>query len=131
MNYKTIKQLEVISELDPRVFQEKFNTFMREHPDAEVQIMNVNGMHTAYITYVYEEEEPETVADQFHIEGIYWHCRNCPEFQPLKKADGTIDRRAKRGKCDYSEYGTANKDIECCELVYKWLMQGKVQPIAD
>lgn len=43
-------------------------------------------------------------------------CGDCPMFEPLRRMDGEIDRRAKRGACPLSPVmGMTNRDSLVCD----------------
>lgn len=127
-----LKKLEVIHAETAQEFQDKFNARMREiydrdgnymHSDPQVEYVHEMGF-CAYLTYdVLEELRPKTVKDEFHLEGVYFHCRNCPH---LRISD---DRRVKYGTCKYSPTTRRHRDEESCELFYKWIANNEVEPV--
>lgn len=127
-----LKKLEVIHAETAQEFQDKFNSRMREIYEQEGEFLYdsplVEYVHEqgfcAYLTYdVLEELKPTTVKDEFHLQGVYFHCRNCPHL----KISG--DRRVKYGTCKYKPTSRCHRDEESCELFYKWIANNEVEPV--
>lgn len=120
MKYKQHKRIKVVHVKDADTFETQINKTLSMFPDAEIRF-NDNLGFCAYITYTYEEEIPEDVTDQFHQQGIYYHCRNCPHMEPPK------DGRFKWCECDISPWGKTRMDSEACEYFYKALLTGAIK----
>lgn len=76
------------------------------------------------VHFIYEEveEEPETVAEEFKLQGIQYFCKDCPHLQKGK------DKRYKSHGCEYAEYGMVKDYTPACEFFYKQVLQGKIVP---
>lgn len=126
-SYKILK-LRVIHEETAEQFEKVFNTSMQELAECEPEVEFVHELgFCAYLKYHEKENKKivESVRDEFALEGICYHCRNCPH---LKISD---DRRVKYGSCKYSPTRKVRKDQEACELFYKWVQQNAVDVIED
>lgn len=113
----------VLKESEPDVFEQKLAELLSKKQKNEPIIKYDNGYFIAVVTY--EEiiiPEEDTVAEEFHQQGIRYVCSQCPHLQ----MDG--DKRRKYHPCKYAEYGTAREDQECCEYFYKLLKQGNIVP---
>lgn len=123
--YKKHTVCKVLKEEDPKVFEEKIADLLRKTQRTEPIVKYDNGYFIAVLTYEefdFPDDEKETVADEFHRQGIRYVCAQCPHLEQ----DG--DKRRKYHTCKYAELGTAREDQECCELFYKQLKQGNVIP---
>lgn len=85
----------------------------------------------ARIQYTESERIPETLAEEYELQGVELTCEDCPYFCPATKADGTIDRRAKWGGCHLSEYGSTDKRSRACEKLFEKLNKGEVKLCVD
>ena len=79
------------------------------------------------VHFLYDEEvmEPETVADEFKLQGIQYYCKDCPHL--IKGSN----KREKSHGCKYAEYGTVKDFTPACEFFYKQVLQGKITPEED
>lgn len=122
-----IPSFKIIHEQTAEDFERVLNASVEELAECkpEVKFVPENGF-CAYLTYHQKEKTIiESVRDEFHLEGIYYHCRNCPHL------DIPEDRRVKYGHCKYTPNYRTNKNGEACELFYKWLKQNAVEVIED
>lgn len=120
---KKVKKCKVIKESDPTSFEKQYTTKVEKIKGYDANIQYSDGYFIAVITW--EEtviEEEETVAEEFHREGIRYVCEQCPYLE----MDG--DKRKKRFPCKYAEFGGSRVDSECCEMFYKLLKQGQIVP---
>ena len=71
----------------------------------------------------------EELSDEYEEVGIKLTCQACPMFQPVLKMDGTIDKRAKWGGCEYSPlgYGQTTKQSKACNRLYEMINSGEVK----
>lgn len=83
--------------------------------------------YRAYITYTVETTLPETIAERFELCGLYYTCRQCPQFEEAKNRDGSIDRRAKYGYCKYKDR-RAHRDVPACEQFHIELLKAGTTP---
>lgn len=127
MQHRKIRKLRVVSSADSAEFESAYNELAEELADydPEVEIREVGGKMWAMFHYTVDEVVFETVADEFHAEGIRYTCDCCPLH------DEIVDKRVNMVGCKYSEFGETNRKHEACEYFYKMLKQGQVQPLHD
>lgn len=127
MKNERINQIIVVSSEDPQEFEQLFNQRISELDSEadDVKFDISNGRFSAIISYHYTKYIKDCIADDFHEEGIYYHCRNCPHLEDPK------DKRIKWCKCAYASLGTTHKNHEACEYFYKQLMTGAIVPRED
>ena len=100
--------VEDLAEFEPKVtFLDKFCARIEFYPREKIKVI------------------VKTVRDEFRLDGVYYHCRNCPY---LEVPD---DRRVKWGKCKYASSGLSHKNHEACEFFYKQVKQNAVDVIED
>ena len=122
-----VPKYRIIQEETAAAFEEELNKAVENLAEYRPKVIfNHRLGFCAYLSYTPKEKIiAETVRDEFAMEGIYYHCRNCPHFEAPQ------DRRVKWGSCKYSTTHKAHKNHEACELFYKWLRQNAVEPIED
>ena len=81
----------------------------------------------ARIAYTETDEEPEDVRDEYHLKGVQLTCQDCPFFEPIRKADGTEDRRVKIGDCSYKPLGRTFRDSMACDILFQKINNGEVR----
>jgi hypothetical protein len=124
MKVITRKRVRTVQADDADEFDRKFNAVSDElTEDAKLQ------WDTApmCVHFIYEEQEkvPETVADEFELQGIKYYCKDCPNMIKGKS------KRERSHGCKYAEYGTVKDFTPACEWLYKMIVQGKVIPEED
>ena len=127
MKITKIPQIEVIQSEDPIEFKKQFNDLMKtmtEVGDIDIKLYS-DTTYRAIISYTIIAREFDSVADEFHAEGLRYLCRNCPHLEDPE------DKRIKHCKCKYAELGRTHKDHEACELFYRELKTGRIEPIED
>ena len=128
MRNETYPQIVAISATTAEEFEERFNEKVKSLAGLKIvgRDIDITGnSFSAVITYEVTEHIIDSVADEFHLEGIRYLCRHCPHLDDPK------DRRVKYCTCKYSETGTAHKEHEACEIFYRQLKLGKITPIDD
>ncbi|WP_405341501.1 hypothetical protein [Ruminococcus sp.] len=83
----------------------------------------------ARISYTEDERILEDVSDEYEAAGIKLTCQMCPLFRPMLKLDGTIDKRAKWGGCDYAlgGHGQTCKTSRACNRLFEMINSGEVE----
>ena len=81
----------------------------------------------AYVSYKEQSLIPESTSDEAKLKGWGLHCSDCPAYEPVMKADGSIDARSKHGGCKYTEFGRTKKDANACDTLYEMLQSGEVR----
>ena len=127
MRKESLSKIAVVRSADPDEFTVLVNTKMDELAELNPthQIVNNGDTLTAIITYQETHTIIETIADEYHAEGIYFLCKHCPYL------DDPHDKRIKRCTCRYANSGIAYKDSEACEVFYRALKRGDIKPLED
>ena len=81
----------------------------------------------ARIQYTETVHIAEELSDEYELQGVKLTCQDCPIFQPLLKADGTKDKRAKWGDCPLAHYGRTSRDSSVCSRLFEMLNSGEVR----
>ena len=81
----------------------------------------------ARIQYTETVSEAEDIEDEYELQGVRLTCQDCPFYEPILKADGTVDGRIKYGNCPYREAGRAYRDSRACSTLFKKLNNGEVR----
>ena len=125
MLHRTLKKIKVIQTKDPNLFQEVYDRTMDELSEYEPEddIQQYNGEHIAYIRYWDHVEEFNSVADEFHAEGIHYLCNQCPLHEPAE------DGRQRHVYCKYADTGMTDLKREVCEMFYKMVKQNEIKPL--
>lgn len=124
MKTKTLRRSFAIVTEDPDDYKSKFDTAMEELWDKEPEVItDLSRCFRAVIYYTETETiQDGTVADEFHAEGLRFLCMHCPHYE---KPD---DRRIKHVACKYADLGRTHLEHEACEVFYKQVKNGTVQP---
>lgn len=123
-------RIEVIQTEDPKEFQEEFNDKIKqafldnesERHSPTYSIDFTGGKFTAMITTEVLHEEMDSVADEYHAQGIYYKCRECPYCEVPE------DKRIRWCYCEIDETDV-NKRHEACEYFYAELKAGRLEPV--
>lgn len=127
MRRECFQQYAIVAADSAQSLTEQLNSKLRELQDKRPQV-TFEGLiaRISYIENVYLMEE---LADEYEAVGIKLSCQDCPMFQPVRKMDGTIDKRAKWGGCEYSPlgYGQTTKQSKACNRLYEMINSGEVK----
>ena len=120
------KKFKAVTGSDAFNFQTKLNAALdelnRKGVQYELQFNNAMGF-CAYIVYEENIEICETVKDEYEEVGELHKCIECPFF--MRPTDG----RRKYTRCPKTSKLAAGTD-SCCELFYRMLDTGEIDPIA-
>lgn len=118
-----IPQIKVISNIDPVAFEKQFNSVMADLADKKPKhIIDLTDGYKAVISYEETINIPDSIADEYHAEGIKYTCRECP----LREIQ--TDGRKKDAECKHSPFGKATLKAEACEIFYRQLKLGAIEP---
>lgn len=118
-----IPQIKVICKTDPAEFEKEFNSVMATLADKKPKYtLDVTNGFTALITYTDTIQQMDCIADEYHAEGIKYTCRECP----LREIQ--TDGRKKDAECKHSPFGKATLKAEACEIFYRQLKLGAIEP---
>ena len=127
MRTEKITKVTIVRSTDPEEFELKFNSKMDElaQHGPEFSITDNGTILSAVITYEENQNFVDSVADEFHFEGIRYLCKHCPFLEDPH------DRRVKYCSCKYAELGMTHKEHDACEYFYRQVKAGKVVPLED
>lgn len=124
MKARSIQQFAIVQSDSASQFEEELNARMRDLSQKCPKV-NFDGL-TAYISYLESVKIPESIADEYELQGVCFHCEDCPEFQTIVKEDGTEDKRVKYGECQFAEHGRTYKDSPACDILFKLIKSGRI-----
>lgn len=124
MKAQSIQQFAIVQSDSAAAFEGELNARIRELSKKNPKV-TFDGL-TAYISYFESVSVPESLADEYILKGVCFHCEDCPEFQAIVKEDGTEDKRLKYGECQYAECGRTYKDSPACDMLYKLIKSGRI-----
>lgn len=127
MRRECFQQYAIVAADSAQSLTEQLNSKLRELQDKHPQV-TFEGL-IARISYTENVYLMEELADEYEAVGIKLSCQDCPMFQPVRKMDGTIDKRAKWGGCEYSPlgYGQTTKQSKACNRLYEMINSGEVK----
>lgn len=127
MRRECFQQYAIVAADSAQSLTEQLNSKLRELQDKRPQV-TFDGL-IARISYTENVYLMEELADEYEAVGIKLSCQDCPMFQPVRKMDGTIDKRAKWGGCEYSPlgYGQTTKQSKACNRLYEMINSGEVK----
>lgn len=125
MRYESYQQFAIVaadSAQDLTVqLNEKLKELSTKHPTVTFE-----GL-IARISYTEQVKIPETLADEFELEGVSFRCEDCPLFEPILRPNGEVDKRVRYGNCPIRDLGRTYRDSRTCDELYKMLKEGKVK----
>ena len=124
MKSKSIQQFAIVRSDSASAFEGELNARIMELSDKN-PIVKFDGL-TAYISYTETVKIPEDVYDEYELKGVSFRCEDCPMFDPIRKEDGTEDRRVRYGNCELAKYGRTMKDAEACDQLFTMIGNGRV-----
>jgi hypothetical protein len=125
MRYGSYQQYAIVIGTSAQDLTEQLNAKLRELSKKRPQV-EFEGL-IARISYTETVAIPETLADEYELQGVKFCCEVCPMFEPITKADGTIDKRIRYGNCPYRELGRTFKTSPMCEELYRMINDGRVK----
>lgn len=124
MRAQSIQQFAIVQSDSAPAFEEELNARMRDLSNKCPKV-KFDGL-TAYISYVETTNVPESISDEYQLQGVCFRCEDCPEFQAILKEDGTEDRRLRYGECQYAEMRRTHRDNPACDMLYKLIKDGRI-----
>ena len=125
MKRERFQQFAIVASDSAQVLTDKLNEKMIELKDKH-PVVTFEGM-IARISYEESYTEPESIEDEYRAIGVSIRCGACPYFEPVRKADGTVDERSKWGDCPHAHYGRTSKGSAACEKLLRMLNEGEVK----
>lgn len=127
MRRELFQQYAIVAADSAQSLTEQLNAKLRELQNKSPQV-TFEGL-IARISYMENVYSMEELADEYEAVGIKLSCQDCPLFQPVRKMDGTIDKRAKWGGCEYAPlgFGQTTKCSKACNRLYEMINSGEVK----
>lgn len=125
MKRESYQQFAIVASDSAQVLTDKLNEKMIELKDKH-PVVTFEGM-IARISYEESYTEPESIEDEYRAIGVSIRCQACPYFEPVRKADGTVDERSKWGECPFAHFGRTSKESAACEKLLRMLNDGEVK----
>lgn len=128
MKEERYQQFETVKAEAPELFTEDLNkaTYNLRDKNPQVHFSEVDPL-CAYVSYTERYKAPESLEDEYELQGVRFTCEMCPMFSLIMKRDGTPDARLKYGDCPESEFGRTYKDSQACAKLYQMLRDGRVK----
>lgn len=125
MRRESFQQFAIVHADSAQVLTEKLNAKLYElrHKNPTVTFEGL----IARISYTETTEECEDLTDEYRLKGVNLCCQDCPLFQPIKKADGTEDKRIKWGDCIHAHMGRTFRDKGACDKLFQMINSGEVR----
>lgn len=82
---------------------------------------------TARISYYVTDTEDNPLETVFESSGLKLKCKDCPLFEPLKKRDGTPDRRTSFGLCRFAAEGQTLASSKACKKLFEMINDKEVK----
>lgn len=125
MRRESFQQFAIVASDSAQILTEKLNAKLYElrHKNPTVTF---DGL-IARISYTETTEGCEDLTDEYRLKGVNLSCQDCPLFQPIKKADGTEDKRIKWGDCIHAHMGRTSRDKGACDKLFQMINSGEVR----
>lgn len=128
MRYSVYEQFAIVKEDSAALLTEKLNEQIYElRRFRPVVTFSDADPLCAYIKYMERVSIPETLADEYELQGISFTCAQCPYFRATAKGNGEADKRCKWGDCNFAEYGRTYKTTPACDKLYELIREGDVK----
>ena len=122
---RSYQQFAIVAADSAQQLTDQLNEKLRELRDKSPTV-TFEGM-IARIQYTECERVPESLAEEYEMQGVELTCEDCPYFCPTLKADGTIDGRAKWGGCHLMKDGRTDKRSRACDKLFQKLNNGEIK----
>lgn len=124
MRSQSYQQFAIVQCDSASAFEGELNERIRELTDKN-PVVKFDGL-TAYISYTESVKIPESLSDEYEMEGIVFRCEQCPEFEPILNKDGSENKVVKYGECQFASMGRTYKNSRACELCYQMIRDGRI-----
>lgn len=127
MRIESFQQFAIVKADSAELLTDRLNTKLYELRDKRPTV-TFEGM-IARISYTEDTRVKEDLCDEYEEIGVRLKCGQCPLFRPQLNRDGSVDRRAKWGGCDFSPlgYGQTNRESSACNRLFEMLNSGEVR----
>lgn len=131
MKQERYQQFKTVRAEAPDLFTEDLNRVIYElRGKSPVVHFSETDPLCAYVSFTERFKSPESVSEEYELQGVRFTCEMCPLFSPIMKRDGTPDHRLKYGDCPESEFGRTYKDSAACDKLYQMLKAGRVKLVS-
>lgn len=123
MRYATLKQTKIIQGSTADEFQDRLNAALEEvaKDTSKYELLfNNNAGLCAYVVYEVRRQYAETIADEYELKGIKFHCGDCPMYVLAK------DKRIVYTTCKHGVRGCKQAG-DACDWFYEELEKGGIQ----
>lgn len=128
MRNRAVKQFAIVQADSAQTFTDELNKKLIELEGKDVTIDFYDNFLGARIYWVEKiGEAPESIQEEYEAIGAGFKCKQCPMHQESLKADGTVDARAKTGKCILKGYCRVFGEQNACEKLYEMIQNGEVK----
>lgn len=125
---KRVKRFAIVKGDSAQQFTDALNEKLLELVDEDVTIEFYEQFLGARISWTEKiGDKPECLADEFELIGAGFVCSQCPMFSRALKADGTVDQRAKCGRCAARDNARVPAGRGACDILYKMILAEEVQ----
>lgn len=125
MRRKSYLQFAIVQEDTAELLTEKLNQKLYELRDNNPSV-TFEGL-TARIRYQLEEVQQEPGRGGAAKDKLNLKCGDCPMFEPVRKRDGTADRRTTFGFCPYAKEGQTVRPAAACDKLYEMVNDREVR----
>lgn len=125
MRREQFQQFAIVQGHSAQDLTEQLNTALYELRNKNATV-TFEGL-IARIEYTETRQAAENLADEYESKGVRLTCQDCPFFSPIRKADGTVDRRIRWGDCPNSEFGRTIRDGAACDHLFRLLNSGEIR----
>lgn len=122
MTTVSYQQFAIIQGNSAQHLTERLNQALYELRDKDPKV-TFEGL-IARISYTQTDDVP--ISEQ-NGTGLNLKCRDCPMFEPIRKKDGTADRRTDLGRCRFATDGYTFRRSSACERLYQMINEREVR----
>lgn len=128
MKQERYQQFRTVKAEAPELFTEDLNKAIYElqGKNPVVHFSETDPL-CAYVSFTERYQSPESIGDEYELQGVQFTCGMRPMFSPIIIRDGTPYARLKYGDCPISEFGRTYKDSKACVKLYQMLRDGRVK----
>lgn len=129
MKRSSYEQFAIVASDSASLFTEQLNEEICRLKDKNPSVHFSESTSPFYARIKYTEDftKPETLSDEYKLQGVSFVCLQCPYFKPVLKEDGTVDKRVKWGDCEHAEFGRTYKTTPACDKLYELIKEGDVK----
>ena len=124
MKERSVEKVKIVSANTEAEFEDKYNSTIQELSNytPERLSFSLDSLRAA-IVYVEETRVPESVKEEYELDGINFTCAQCPYLERGS------DKRRKRWPCKYATYRMSSTDMIACDKFYREYDAGKITPV--